>query len=94
MPGTWPRLPMTYAAIESGLIWITATMALSLLTMVGLSRVLPKTPFMRRLVLTATVGGTTLDSAQRPGRGARLAGRRRYRHRRHRTAARRHGRLP
>gem|GEM_PF-869970 len=66
MPGTWPRLPMTRFALESALIWLTGTMALSLVTMATLSRMLPKTPFMRRLILNATSGGTTLDNRNAP----------------------------
>ena len=66
MPGTWPRLPMTRFALESALIWLTATMALSLVTMAALSRMLPKTPFMRRLILNATSGATTLDNRNAP----------------------------
>jgi membrane-bound serine protease (ClpP class) len=66
MPGTWPRLPMTRFALESALVWLTGTMALSLVTMAALSRMLPKTPFMRRLILNATSGGTTLDNRNAP----------------------------
>lgn len=66
IPGIVPQLPMTYRAIESGLVWITGTLAVSLVTMFGLSQVLPKTPYMKRLVLTATVGGTTLDEHNHP----------------------------
>lgn len=66
MPGTWPRLPMTRLAIEGALIWLTATVALSLVTMTILARWLPHTPLLRRLVLTATSGATTLDARNAP----------------------------
>lgn len=66
MPGTWPRLPMTRMAIEGALIWLTATMALSVVTMTILARWLPHTPLLRRLVITATSGGTTLDARNIP----------------------------
>lgn len=66
MPGTWPTLPMTRMAIQGALAWVTVTMALSLLTMVALARVLPRSPFTRRLVLTAVSGGTTMNDRNVP----------------------------
>jgi membrane-bound serine protease (ClpP class) len=58
MPGIMPKLPGTWAALQTGLIVVVGGMAASLFLWIWLNRYLPKMPYANRLILTTTSGGS------------------------------------
>ena len=58
MPGLLPGLPMTYTAMQRGLVVVLAGMLCSLMLWMWLQRYLPSVPYFRKLVLNTSVGST------------------------------------
>jgi len=65
IPGAWPALGTTYSSLRTGLLVVTAGLAISLFLWVWLSRYLPALPYFGRLILTTTspTPGPTVASA-------------------------------
>jgi membrane-bound serine protease (ClpP class) len=59
----FPKLPGTLSALKQGLAFVTGGLICSALLSAWLSRYLPKIPYFSRLVLTATVGGSSSAGA-------------------------------
>jgi membrane-bound serine protease (ClpP class) len=62
-PGFIPHMPMTWAAIQRGLLVVTAGLACSMALWIWLNRYLPKIPYFNRIVLQPAGGDPTLMGA-------------------------------
>jgi membrane-bound ClpP family serine protease len=58
-PGVLPNMPMTWAAIQRGLLVVTGGLVCSLILWVWLGRYLPKIPYLNRVLLSPTLAGAT-----------------------------------
>ena len=61
MPGLLPKLPQTWAAIQSGLLYTLGGLIGAMVVSAWFSRYLPSLPMFRRLVLTESNGGTAAN---------------------------------
>jgi membrane-bound serine protease (ClpP class) len=62
-PGFMPHMAMTWAAIQRGLLVVTAGLACSMVLWIWLNRYLPKIPYFNRIVLQPAGGDPTMMGA-------------------------------